>query len=192
MDFVELQTESLNLTDEQFLKLCLSNKELRFERDKDKNIIIMAPTITHGGHFNADLIGEVIIWNKQNRFGYCFDSSTGYTLPNGAVRSPDVSWILKEKYDKVIDEARESFAHICPDFVIELLSKSDSLKKTMEKMEEWMENGCRLGWLVDPIGRNTHIYYPNQKPAILPFTETLSGEKVLPGFELKLESVIPK
>src|ERR1035438_3040520 len=169
----------MNLTDEQFLRLCLSNKELRFERDKDKNIIIMAPTITHGGNYNHKLGFFLEAWNIKKNLGYGFDSSTGYTLPNGAVRSPDVSWILKERYEKVIDEARESFAHICPDFVGELLSKSDFLKKTMEKMEEWMENGCRLGWLVDPIGRNTHIYYPTQKPAIHPFTETLSGEKVL-------------
>jgi Uma2 family endonuclease len=192
MELVALQTESINLTDEQFLKLCLSNKELRFERDKDKNIIIMAPTFTETGNYNSELGTDLGIWNRKKKLGYCFDSNAGFTLPNGAVRSPDVSWILKERYDKVIDEAGESFAHICPDFVIELMSKNDSLKKTMEKMEEWKENGCQLGWLIDCNSRITYVYRPNQEPTQHSFTETLSGEKILPGFKLKMEEIISK
>jgi Uma2 family endonuclease len=187
---IVIETNSANLTEEQFLNLCVENKHLRFERDKNKNIIIMSPTFTETGNVNGDIFGEVWYWNKQNHLGYCFDSNTGYTLPNGAVRSPDVSWIVKDKYLNLSKAERKSFAHICPDFVIELMSKSDSLKKLMEKMEEWMENGCRLAWLIDPNTKSTHVYKPNMKPHEIPFTETLNGENVLPGFELKLSEII--
>jgi Uma2 family endonuclease len=106
------------------------------------------------------------------------------------VRAPDVSWIVKDKYLSLSKKERKSFAHICPDFVVELMSDSDSLKKTMEKMEEWMENGCRLAWLIDPNTKTTYVYKPNMKLIEIPFTETLNGENVLPGFELKLSEII--
>ena len=190
MEEILIQTNSANLTEEQFFQLCAENKGIRFERDKHKDIIIMAPTGAETGNSNADLIGELIIWNKQNRLGYCFDSNAGFTLPNGAVRSPDVSWIPKEKWERIPKKYREQFPPVCPDFVIELMSKSDSLKRTIEKMDEWKDNGCRLGWLIDPTGRNTYIYKPNHEPTIHPFTESLSGGDVLPGFELKLSDII--
>jgi Uma2 family endonuclease len=190
MEIVAIHTESLNLTEDQFFKLCAENKELRFERDKHKNIIIMAPTGGETGNKNSNLNLEVGIWNKQNRLGYCFDSNTGYTLPDGAVLSPDASWIPKDKWEAIPREDRKKFAHICPDFLIELMSESDSLKKTMEKMEEWIENGCLLGWLINPESRTTYIYKPNMEPTEIPFSQKLSGENVLPGFELELDKII--
>jgi Uma2 family endonuclease len=111
-------------------------------------------------------------------------------MPNNAMRSPDVSWIKKEKWEALPKEDRKRFAHICPDFVIELMSESDSIKDTMEKMEEWIANGCLLGWLIDPESRITYIYKSQHAPTQIPFSETLSGETVLPGFELKLDEII--
>ena len=191
MEIVALKTESVNLSEEQFFMLCAKNKELRIERDKNQNIIIMAPTGTDTGNFNLEIGSEVRNWNKQSKLGYAFDSNTGFTLSDKAILSPDVSWIAKEKYESLSKEDRKRFAHICPDFVIELLSESDNLKDTKTKMEQWVENGCLLGWLIDPIDRVTHIYKPNIQPVQIPFNEILTGDDVLKGFELKLEDVLP-
>ena len=150
----------------------------------------MTPTGIETSNSNGEIFGEVRNWNKKTRLGYTFESNAGFTMPNKAMRSPDVSWIPKEKYEALPKEDRERFAHICPDFVIELMSKSDSLEDTMKKMEEWIENGCLLGWLIDPESRTTTIYKPNASPSQLPFSETLSGETVLQGFTLKLDEVI--
>jgi Uma2 family endonuclease len=190
MQIVEIKTESLNLTEEQFFKFCVENKELRIERDKNKTIIIMAPTGGETGNSNIKLGTKVEVWNEKDNLGYCFDSNTGFTLPNKAMRSPDVSWIPKEKWENLPREDRKRFAHICPDFVIELVSESDTLKEVMKKMEEWIENGCRLGWLIDPESITTFVYKPNMKPAEVPFSEMLSGETVLPGFELMVGKII--
>jgi Uma2 family endonuclease len=190
MNIVEIKTDIVNLTEEQFFLLCVRNKELRIEKDKHQNIIIMAPTGTDTANTNSELNGELIIWNRKSRLGYCFDSNAGFTLPNKAMRSPDLSWIAKERYEKLPKEDRKRFAHICPDFVIELVSLSDSLEQQKEKMAEWIENGCRLGWLINPETRTSHIYKPNENPTQIPFNETLSGEDVLPGFELKLDAII--
>jgi len=190
MAILEIKTDKVNLTEEQFFYLCARNKELRIERDKNQNIIIMAPTGSETGNYNSDLNLEVGIWNKKTKMGYCFDSNAGFTLANNAMRSPDVSWITKERYESLTKADRKRFAHICPDFVIELVSESDSLKDTKLKMEEWIENGCRLGWLINPDTRTTIIYKPMTEPATLTFKETLSGEDVLPGFELLLDTLI--
>jgi Uma2 family endonuclease len=190
MEKVELKADLANLSEEQFFLLCARNKRLRIERDKNSNIIIMAPTGSDTGNINGEIFGEVRNWNKETKLGFTFDSNSGFTMPNSAMRSPDVSWIPKEKYESLSKEDRKRFAHICPDFVIELLSESDSIKDTMAKMEEWLENGCLLGWLIDPESRTTHIYKPNQKPITKQFSETLSGETILPGFELILDTII--
>lgn len=190
MDIVELQTESLNLTEEQFFRFCVENKGLRIERDKNKTILIMSPTGGETGNVNFKLAAKVEVWNERENKGYGFDSNTGFTLPNGAMRMPDVSWIPKEKWEALPKEDREKFAHICPDFVIELMSKSDHLKRTMEKMEEWKANGCRLGWLINPATRTTLVYRPNADVLAVPFDETLSGGDVMVGFELLLEKII--
>ncbi len=190
MEVLEIRTDTVNLTEEQFFQLCVRNKELRIERDKHQNIIIMAPTGSETGNTNSEIIGELIIWNRGNRLGFCFDSNAGFTLPNKAIRSPDVSWISKERWEKISKEDRKRFAYICPDFVIELISESDSIKDTMKKMEEWIDNGCRLAWMIDPERRTSYIYKPLMEPVTVAFSETLSGEDVLPGFELKLDQII--
>ena|ERR1019366_6188872 len=190
MEEILIQTKSLNLTDEQFFQLCIDNKGIRFERDKNKNIIIMAPTGGDTSNSNIKLGTDLELWNRKNKLGYCFESNGGFTLPNGAIRSADVAWIPKEKWENLPREDRKRFPHICPDFVIELMSETDSLKRSMEKMEEWMENGCRLGFLIDTKTRITHVYKPNIEISNHPFTETLSGLDVLPGFELKLADII--
>ena len=190
MQILEIKTDTVNLTEEQFFLLCARNKKLRIERDKHQNIIIMAPTGSGTSNRNVKLATKVEIWNERENSGYTFDSNAGFTLPNKAILSPDVSWIPKEKWEKIPEVDRERFAHICPDFVIELVSLSDSLKQQKEKMEEWIDNGCRLGWLIDPESRTAYIYKPNMKPVETPFSRTLSGEDVLPGFELKLNDII--
>ena len=190
MQIVEIKTDIVNLTEEQFFLLCARNKELRIERDKHQNIIIMAPTGYETGNYNLELGAELSIWNRKTKLGICLDCNAGFTLPNKAIRSPDVSWVSKEKDEKLTKKDRKRFAHICPDFVIELVSLSDSLKQQKEKMEEWIENGCRLGWLIDPETRTAYIYKPNMEPEKIPFSKTLSGENVLPGFELKLDEII--
>src|ERR1039458_14865 len=125
MEIIELQTESLNLSEEQFFKFCAENKGLRIERDKHKTIIIMAPTGGETGNFNLELGIDLGIWNRKSKLGYCFDSNTGFTLPNGAMRSPDVGWIPNEKWENLPREDRKRFPHICPDFIIELMSERD-------------------------------------------------------------------
>src|ERR1035437_552548 len=188
MQIVEIKTDIVNLTEEQFFLLCVRNKELRIEKDKHQNIIIMSPTGAKGSNYNLKLGHVFESWNERKNSGIGFDSNSGFTLPNGAMRSPDLSWIPYEKWNKIPEAEQERFPHICPDFVIELVSKSDSLKQQKEKMEEWIENGCRLGWLIDPATRTTYIYKPKMEATQIPFNETLSGEDVLVGFELDRKS----
>ncbi len=190
MKLVALNTEKANLSEEQFFNLCVSNSLLHIERDKHQNIIIMAPTGTIGGNRNLKICTELEIWNRKKNTGITFDSSSGFRLPNGAMRAPDAAWITVKRWNKVPREEQEVFAPICPDFIIEVRSKSDTLKQQKEKMEDWMENGCRLAWLVDPYSRNTLVYLPDAKPTKHPFSETLLGGEVLPGFELKLDDII--
>ncbi|NEQ83523.1 MAG: Uma2 family endonuclease, partial [Moorea sp. SIO2I5] len=128
-------------------------------------------------------------WSRQNNLGKVFDSNTGFTLPNGADRSPDASWVQQERWDALTPVEQERFAPICPDFVVELMSPSDSLEKTRAKMREYMENGARLGWLINRKQRKTEIYRPHQAVEILNNPDTMSGEDVLPGFVLDLSTI---
>ncbi len=186
METIAIQTASANLTEEQFFCLCADNKELRIERDKNKNIIVMSPTGSLTGSLHADILRQLANWNYKYKFGKVFDSSAGFTLPNSAVRAADVAWIAKERWEKVPQKDKERFAHICPDFVIEVLSKTDSLKATKEKMEEWIINGCRLAWLIDINKKTVYVYKPNAAIEIKNFAQQLSGEDVLPKFKLDL------
>ncbi len=190
METISIQTKSANLTEEQFFMLCSENKEIRFERDKHKNIIIMAPTGTLTSYYHSDFLTELNNWNKKNKLGYCFDSSGGFTLPNGAMRNPDAAWITKERWEKIPLEDKKRFAHICPDFIIEVLSETDSLNQLKEKMSEWLENGCRLGWLIDLEHKTTYIYKPGREIIQQTFEDNLKGEDVLPEFVLKLNEII--
>lgn len=167
-----------------FEDLCRENDSFQIEKDRLGNIIIMPPTYTETGYYNFQLSGRLYAWNAATRLGVAFDSSTGFTLPNGAVRSPDVAWISNTRWQALSPGQKNSFAPICPDFVIELLSSTDTLKTLQEKMEEWIENGCRLAWLIDLKNRCVYIYHPNTRVITTGFEQTLSGEDVLPGFEI--------
>ncbi|BAB76553.1 Uma2 family endonuclease [Anabaena sp. FACHB-709] len=179
----------IKLTREQFYQLCVENPDLKLERNAQGELIIMPPTGGETGRSNVNLILQVASWNEINHGGEVFDSSTGFTLPNGADRSPDVSWVEKSRWEALTKEQREKFIPLCPDFVIEIMSPSDSLKKVQEKMFEYRSNGCRLGWLINRKRQEVEIYRPEQEVEILTLPQTLSGEDVLPGFILNLQRI---
>ncbi|NIJ55869.1 Uma2 family endonuclease [Dyadobacter arcticus] len=179
------------MSEEEFFRFCRMNDMLNFERDRDGNIIFMSPTGSFTGSFNSDILIELGVWLQGRQIlGKLFDSSTGFTLPNGAVRSPDVSWVPREKWDALSREEKERFAPICPDFIIEVRSKSDDLKYLKDKMTEYIENGCQLGWLIDRFEQKAYVYAPNQN--IQEFNSLniqLSGEPLFPGFLLDLAAI---
>ena len=179
----------LEISDEQFFQNCQKNSDLRFERSAQGDITIMAPAGSETGMRNSDLNADIVIWNRRKKLGVTFDSSAGFKLPNGADRSPDSSWILKERWDALTPEQRSRFAPICPDFVMELMSPSDSLKATQAKMQEYQENGARLGWLINRKDKQVEIYRIGQPVEVLLAPTTLSGEDVLPDFVLDLASI---
>ena len=181
---------SINLTDEQFFQLCQHNRDYQFERTASGELIIMPPTGSETSKRNMDLSYQLRAWSRQNNLGVAFDSSGGFRLPNGADRSPDASWVKKERWDALTPEQKDSFAPLCPDFVVELRSRTDSLKKLQEKMQEYIDNGAKLGWLIDRKNRRVEIYRPGQDVEIIENPATLSGEDVLPGFVLNLEEII--
>ena len=174
----------IQLTREQFYQLCEENPDLKLERNAQGELIIMPPTGGETGRSNVNLILQVASWNEQNQLGEVFDSSTGFTLPSGADRSPDVSWVEKSRWDALTKEQKEKFLPLCPDFVIEIMSPNDSLKKTQKKMQEYIENGCRLGWLINRKKQEVEISRPGQDVEVLKFPRTISGENILPGFAL--------
>jgi len=179
----------IKLTSEQFYQLCEENPDLKLERNANGELIVMPPTGGETGKSNSTANAQIWTWNEQTELGEVFDSSTGFTLPNKADRSPDASWVEKSRWSALTPEQREKFIPLCPDFVIELVSPSDSLKKTQEKMPEYMENGCRLGWLINRKKREVEIYRPGQDVEVLQSPLTLSGENVLPGFVLNLQKI---
>ena len=179
----------IKLTSEQFYQLCEENPDLKLERSANGELIVMPPTGGETGKRNLTAGAQLWTWNEQTELGEVFDSSTGFTLPNKADRSPDASWVEKSRWSALTPEQREKFIPLCPDFVIELVSPSDSLKKSQEKMQEYMENGCRLGWLINRKKREVEIYRPGQDVEVLQSPLTLSGENVLPGFVLNLQKI---
>lgn len=183
-------TLNINLTDDQYFELCQNNRDLRFERTAIGELIIMSPTGSDTGNRNFDIAVEVGIWNKQTKLGKGFDSSTGFKLPNGTECSPDVAWIKKERWDSLTPEQKKKFAPIAPDFVIELRSSSDNLKPLQKRMQEYIDNGVRLAWLIDRKNKRVEIYRPNQDVEILENPSSLSGEDVLPGFILDLTEIL--
>ena len=177
------------MSDEEFYQFCRENSQYRIEKNKHGKIIVMEPTNSETGNYNNEISYEVTHWNRQTHMGKAFDSSTGFKIQSGATLSPDVSWILNERWNDLPEEERRRFARITPDFVIELRSSpDDSLKDLKEKMEEYIENGVRLAWLLDRISGKAYVYCPNRPISIFENfdTDVLSGEDVLPGFELKL------
>jgi Uma2 family endonuclease len=179
----------IRLTDDQFFQLCQANQELRFERTATGELIIMPPAGGETGNRNGRLTQQLFNWSDADGSGIGFDSSTGFKLPNGADRSPDAAWVKLERWNTLTPEQKEKFPPICPDFVIELLSPSDSLKVVQEKMKEYRENGTRLGWLINRKSKQVEIYRLGQEVEVLQAPATLSGEAVLPGFVLNLEPI---
>lgn len=189
MDLVTLNIPvEYPMTDDELFAFCIVNKELRIERDELGQLIIMSPAGGITGNLNFKLTSIFGQWVEENtELGYGFDSATGFRLADKSMRSPDVSWVKKERWDALELEDQEKFAPICPDFIIELRSKSDSLSQLKSKMEKWIQNGCQLAWLIDPIQQKTYIYKLNcPTQEISGFDKKLNGETLLPGFELDL------
>lgn len=179
----------IKLTDEQFYQLALANPNVKLERNAKGELIIMPPTGGETGNINSEINADFVIWNRQTKLGKVFDSSTCFKLPNGADRSPDVAWIRRERWNALTTEQKEKFPPIAPDFVLELMSPTDSLKKTQEKLQEYIDNQVKLGWLIDRKTRSVEIYRLGQAVKVLESPTELSGEDVLPGFVLNLQIV---
>ena len=177
----------VTLTRTEFVKLCAANPDMKLERTSKGELIVMSPTGGETGSFNSDLNGELYTWNRFSKIkGKTFDSSTGFSLPKGSDRSPDAAWISLTKWESLTPEQRKGFLPLCPEFLIELLSPSDSWKQGQVKMEEYMDNGCLLGWLIDPKSKRVAIYRQGQPIEILNAPKILSGENVLPNFVLEI------
>jgi Uma2 family endonuclease len=188
MDTITLTIPRLSA--EGFLELCKANQDLQLERTATGEVIIMPPTFSWTGKQNSGINAQLWNWNDQTGLGIVFDSSTGFTLPNSAVRSPDASWVSNERWEALTEsQQKEEFSPLSPDFVVELRSSSDSLKKLREKMQEYIDNGVRLGWLIDTTKKQVEIYRPGREVEVLESPGTLSGEDVLPGFVLDLSKV---
>ena len=179
----------VTLTHTEFVKLCAANPDMKLERTSKGELIVMSPTGGETGSFNSDLNYELVTWNRSSpnkTVGKTFDSSTGFSLPKGSDRSPDAAWISLTKWESLTPEQRKGFLPLCPEFLIELLSPSDSWKQGQVKMEEYMDNGCLLGWLIDPKSKRVAIYRQGQLIEILNDPKTLSGENILPNFVLEI------
>ena len=180
---------SLALTDDQFFELCQANQEMRLERTAGGDILFMAPAGGEASSHNMQLSIRLGVWANQDGTGIAFDSSGGFILPNGAILSPDAAWVLKSRLRKLKPGQKKKFLPLCPDFVVELLSPTDRLSATMAKMQEYIDNGARLGWLIDPARRQVHIYRPSAEAQRADNPKKLSGDPELPGFTLDLREI---
>lgn len=184
---VEILLEDICLTDEQFFQFCQENKHLKLERTKTGNIIIMTPTGLETSGRNSEIIGDLIIWNRRTKFGKVFDSNGGFTLPDNSMLAPDAAVVSQVRWDALPETQRKKFGRICPDFVVELKSESDRITILQSKMQDWLNNGVQLGWLIDPDNEKVYIYRPGKSmKEVNGFDNTISGESVLPGFSLDL------
>jgi len=175
------------LTREQFYQLCRANRDIPLERSPKGELIIVSPVGGESGNQEAKVIVKVGVWNEQTGLGVVFSSSTIFSLPGGGDRSPDVAWVRLDRWETLTPEQREKFPPICPDFVIELRSRTDRLKPLQEKMHEYLDSGLRLGWLINPQDQQVEIYRPGQPAEAVAMPTVLSGEEVLPGFRLEVE-----
>ena len=180
----KLNLQETRLSEEQFVRLCQENPDLRLELTAQQELVIMPPTGLESGRRNLRIARRLDTWTEADGTGVAFDSSTMFTLPNGAKRSPDASWVRRERWDALAQEQRQGFGLLCPDFVIELRSSSDRLKDLQEKMQEYIANGAQLGWLIDPLEKRVHVYKPGQPVNVLEDPVSVSGDPVLPGFVL--------
>ncbi len=177
------------LSDDDFFDFCQANRDWRIERTSDGDIIIMPPTGGETGERNFNLTGMFHAWVRTDGTGKGFDSSTGFILPNGAERSPDLAWVRVSRWNALTERQRERFAPLCPDFVVELWSPSDSLTTLQAKMEEYIQNGAELGWLIDPFEKKVHVYRPQAQVECLDNPATVSGEPLLKGFVLDVREL---
>lgn len=180
----------LDLTQDQFAQLCQHNRDLRLERTAKGELIVMPPTGGDTGRRNTSLAGQLWSWNQRAKLGQAFDSSTGFILPNGATRSPDAAWVSQDRWAALTPEQRRTFVPLCPDFAVELRSPSDRRQELQAKLQEYMENGLRLGWLIDPETQQVDVYRPDQNRQTLTCPQGLSGEPALPGFILDLSDIL--
>ena len=180
---------ALDMDEERFFEFCQQNRDIRIERTVEGDLEVMPPTGGETGNRNIELTTQLQIWTRQNDTGTAFDSSTGFRLPNSAVRAPDAAWVRRARLSELTAEQKRKFIPLCPEFVVELRSPSDSLTVIQAKMHEYMENGARLGWLVDPEERKVHVYLPDSEPRVLESPEEVSGDPVLPGFTLGLRGI---
>ena len=180
----------LQVTQEQFEALAAANRDLKLERTSEGELIVNPPTGGESGRRNLSISTQLGNWfEAQEELGEAFDSSTGFRLPNGANRSPDASWLSRERWESLTPQQQKGFVPLCPDFVVELRSESDSLPKLQAKMQEYIDNGARLGWLIDPQNRRVEIYRPGREVELLENPQNLSGEDILPEFVLNLRRV---
>ena len=186
---VEFENGSKKMTPDGFWHFCADNRKLRAELTKEGDVIIMPPTGFETSERNSEIARQLATWAMQLKTGIVTDSNAGFILPNGAVYAPDAAWTLRSRVDEFSDEDRQKFLPLCPDFVLELRSPSDTLSELTAKMNEYMENGARLGWLIDPYRKHVHVYRPDRKPEVFNNPKSVSGEDVLVGFELDLTEI---
>jgi Uma2 family endonuclease len=186
---VKMPSSVVEMNDDQFFDFCQVNRELRIERTPEGDVLIMAPEGSESGQSDAEITVQLGNWAKRNGTGVVFGSSAGFRLPNRAVRSPDASWVLKSRLKRFSREERRKFLPLCPDFVIELKSPTDRLADLKNKLAEYIENGARLGWLLDPEARRVLVYRPQRPVEVLDHPESVAGDPELPGFVLDLKGI---
>ncbi len=179
----------VEMTDDQFFEFCQINRDLRIERAAQGELLIMPPTGGETGERNAEISLQLRLWAKRDGTGTTFDSSSGFILPNGATRSPDAAWITRSRLTALSAEQRKKFLPLCPDFVVKLRSPTDNLTALQAKMQEYLDNGLRLGWLIDPEQQRVYVYRPQTPAEILENPETISGDPILSGFTLDLREI---
>ncbi|MFM2314642.1 MAG: hypothetical protein RLZZ04_3918 [Cyanobacteriota bacterium] len=204
MTTIKISAFTDQISDRNFEQLCADNPESKFETTKEGKLIVMSPTGSESGRRNSDLLIQVGIWNRQTRLGEIFDSSTGFKLANGAIRSPDVSWIERSRWNNLTKEQQKRFAPIAPDFVIELMSPTDDLIELQQKMSEYISCGVKLGWLINPDDKSVEIYrlennrearfgcedsYPKSAAEVLHNVGCLEGENLMPGLMVDLTEI---
>lgn len=178
-------------TEDEFFEFCQRNRDLRIERTRGGDLIIMPPSGGETGRSNSSLNYQLVAWNEHARQGEVFDSSTGFRLPGGPLRSPDAAWVARDRWRALTRAQRKKFPPIAPDFVVEIRSETDALKPLRAKMQEYIELGVRLAWLIDPVARRVEVFRPDKKPQTLKAPQTVSGDPVLTGFVLRLERIWP-
>ncbi|NEQ24226.1 MAG: Uma2 family endonuclease [Microcoleus sp. SIO2G3] len=179
----------IELNDDQFEQLCRNHRDLNFERTAKGELVIVSPVGSEGGSREAGLIGRLFVWNEQTRLGIVFSSSSGFRLPNGAIRSPDAAWVSIDRWENLTPDERKKFAPLCPDFAIELRSETDEITDLQQKMQEYLDNGLRLGWLINPQDQQVEIYRVGRSKQVCDRPLKLNGEDVLPGFVLDISTI---